>query len=252
MKPDSDTDRVVIASRGSASDSVLPLTVVRRMASREEGGCVHCIARVSEREQAARELPESKARLEGMAYAIAQAMGRAVEARDPYTHGHEVRVAKFARLLAAEMGLSADEIAGVEISAAVHDVGKLSVPAEILNKPGVLSGTEVQMIRRHPTVGYEILKDIAFPWSVAESVLQHHERMDGSGYPQGLAGHEICRTARIIAVADAVEAMASHRPYRPALGVDAAVAELLARPSEYDPEVVEACLELHKSGSIAW
>jgi HD-GYP domain-containing protein (c-di-GMP phosphodiesterase class II) len=138
------------------------------------------------------------------------------------------------------------------MSALVHDIGKLSVPAEILNKPGVLSANEFALIRQHPTAGFEILKDIAFPWPVAESVLQHHERMDGSGYPQGLLGDDICRTARILAVADAVEAMSSHRPYRPGLGIDAAIAEITDHPAKYDPDVVAACLRLHESGLIAW
>jgi HD-GYP domain-containing protein (c-di-GMP phosphodiesterase class II) len=150
------------------------------------------------------------------------------------------------------MGLSVDEIAAAEMAAVIHDVGKISVPAEILNKPGSLSANEFALIRQHPTTGYEILKDIAYPWPVAEAVWQHHERLDGSGYPRGLSGVEICGTARVVAVADVVEAMASHRPYRPAQGVDTAVAEIVAHRDLYDADVMAACIRLHESGRIAW
>ena len=207
---------------------------------------------ITERKRVEQELVEGNARLEEMVYAVAEAMGRIVEVRDPYTQGHEVRVAKLAKLLAEDMGLSPDETAGVEMAAVVHDIGKLSVPAEILNKPGTLLEIEFALIRQHPTAGYEILKDIAFPWQVAESVLQHHERLDGSGYPQGLHGDEISRSARILAVADVIEAMASNRPYRPALGIDQAVAEIASHQEKYDPDVVASCLRLFESGQIAW
>jgi PAS domain S-box-containing protein/putative nucleotidyltransferase with HDIG domain len=233
--------------------STFPLAVRNRTAMWEGQQVVLSVGTdITERIRVEHELLQGTARLEEMVYDVAEAMGRIVEVRDPYTQGHEVRVAKLAKLLAEEMGLSADEIAGVEMAAVVHDIGKLSVPAEILNKAGVLSSVEFALIQQHPRAGYEILKGIAFPWNVAESVLQHHERMDGSGYPQGLKGDQICPTARILAVADVIEAMASHRPYRPAIGVDAGVAEIASHPKQFDTEVVAACMRLYESGRIDW
>ena len=233
--------------------SVLPLAVNNRVAMWDGQEVILSVGTdITERKRFEEELLEGHVRLEQMVYDVAEAMGRIIEARDPYTQGHEVRVAQLAKLIAVEMGLPADEIDGVEMAAVVHDIGKLSVPVEILNKPGKLSDAEFQIIRQHPITGYEILKDIAFPWSVAQSVLQHHERADGSGYPHGLIGDEICSPARILAVADVIEAMASHRPYRQALGVDAAIAEIGAHREKYDPDVVAACLRLHESGSIVW
>lgn len=207
---------------------------------------------ITELKLAQQSLAKSNADLEQMVRDITHAMGRAVEVRDPYTQGHEVRVAQLAVMLAKEMGLSTDEVAGVEIAAVVHDIGKLGVPAEILSKPGALCEEEFAIVRRHSMAGYEILKGIAFPWPVAESVLQHHERIDGSGYPQGLRAADICADARILAVADVVEAMSSHRPYRPALGIDAAIAEIAGHPQKYDPDVVTACVRLYDSGRIIW
>jgi PAS domain S-box-containing protein/putative nucleotidyltransferase with HDIG domain len=233
--------------------TVLPLAVNNRVAMWEGREVILSVATdITERRRVEAELLEGHARLEQMVYDVAEAMGRIVEARDPYTQGHEVRVAELAKRIAAEMRLSDDEIDGVEMAAVVHDIGKLSVPVEILNRPGKLSEVEFQIIKQHPTTGYEILKGIAFPWNVAQSVLQHHERADGSGYPLGLAGEEICRSARILAVADVIEAMASRRPYRQALGVDAAVEEIDAHREKYDPDVVDACMRLYESGSIVW
>lgn len=233
--------------------STLPLCVNSRLALWEGRAVLLSVATdITERKRVEQDLLETNSRLEGMTRSVAEAMGRIVEVRDPYTQGHEVRVAEFAKRLAEEMGLSAHEVAGAEMSALVHDIGKLGVPVEILSKPGALSQVELQIIRQHPTAGYEILKDIAYPWPVAESVLQHHERMDGSGYPRGLHGDEICLAARIIALADAIEAMASDRPYRPALGVDAAVADIVAHREKWDPDVVAACLRLHESGQRLW
>jgi putative nucleotidyltransferase with HDIG domain len=168
-----------------------------------------------------------------------------VETKDAYTAGHQRRVANLARAIAAEMGLSPEQIDGIRMAAVIHDLGKISVPAEILSKPIGLNDLEYGLIKIHPQVGYDILKEIEFPWPVAQIVLQHHERMDGSGYPQGLLGEEIILEARILAVADVVEAMASHRPYRPPHGVDKALEEISRnRGILYDPEVVDACLKL--------
>jgi PAS domain S-box-containing protein len=202
--------------------------------------------------QAERDAVEGNSRLAAMSTDVIAAMGRVVETRDPYTQGHEQRVAVLGKLLAEEMGLTDDDVAGVEVAGLLHDTGKAGVPVEILTKPGRLSTIEFRLIMEHPLYGYEILKDIAFPWPIADSALQHHERMDGSGYPEGLKGEDICLTARILAVADVVEAMSSDRPYRAALGVDAAVAEIASHPHLYDSDVVSALLRLHESGRIVW
>lgn len=202
------------------------------------------------RARAEQELRGANRRLEGIMKCITRTMGCIVEMRDPYTQGHEVVVAALSRLLAEEMGLSADDVEAVEIAALVHDIGKLNVPVEILTKPGTLSDVEVGFIREHPRAGYEILRHIDFGWPVAEMVLQHHERLDGSGYPRGLRNGEIMLGARIVAVADVVEAMASHRPYRPALGIDAAIDEIIGHPEQYDQAVVAALLSLYRRGKL--
>jgi len=196
------------------------------------------------------ELRRSNASLERMVYDVAEAMGRVIEIRDQYTQGHQQRVARLSKSIAMEMKKPASDVVAVEMAAVVHDIGKLSVPSEILTRPGVLSPIEFAFIHEHPTHGYDILKDIPFPWPVADIVLQHHERMDGSGYPAGLRGADILPLARLLAVADVVEAMATHRPYRAALGIDAAMAELSTEQAKYDPDVVAACLRLYERGEI--
>ena len=174
-----------------------------------------------------------------------EAMALTVETRDPYTAGHQRRVSNLARSIAAEMGVSEDQIQGIRLAGVIHDVGKISVPGEILSKPGKISTNEFGIIKEHPQVGYNILKTVDFPWPIAQIVLQHHERMDGSGYPDGISGDNILIEARILAVADVVEAMASHRPYRPALGIDIALREISKnRGSFYDLNAVDACLRL--------
>ncbi|MFH1350803.1 MAG: HD domain-containing phosphohydrolase [Pseudomonadota bacterium] len=173
------------------------------------------------------------------------AMAMTVESRDPYTAGHQRRVADLAVAIVGEMGINSDRVEGIRMAGVIHDLGKISVPSEILSKPGKINEYEFGLIKNHPQVGYDILKEIDFPWPIAEIVYQHHERMNGSGYPRGRAGDEILKEARIIGVADVVEAMASHRPYRPALGIDAALEEISKKNGEiYDPEVVDACLRL--------
>jgi putative two-component system response regulator len=172
-------------------------------------------------------------------------LSQALEMRDPYTAGHQRRVATLSLALGKAMGLSEGVLEGVEMAAMVHDVGKIAVPADILSKPTRLSKAEFDIIKEHSTVGYEILKDVQFPWPLAEVVWQHHERLDGSGYPQGLQGDAIRLEARIIGVADVVEAMASHRPYRAALGIEVALEEITnKRGLFFDPMVVDACLRL--------
>ena len=154
------------------------------------------------------------------------AIASALEMRDPYTAGHQRNVATLATAIAAELELPQEEIDGLHLACVVHDLGKLFIPAEILSKPGRLNDLEFGLIRQHPQTGYEILKGIDFPWPIAQYVLQHHERLDGGGYPSGLKGEEILLGARILTVADVVEAMTSHRPYRPGLGIDAALEEI--------------------------
>ena len=182
-----------------------------------------------------------------------RALSRLTERRDPYTAGHQERVAELACAVAREMGLSEDRIEGLRVAGLLHDIGKTSVPAEILTKPTVLTELEFGVIKEHVRVAYDILSEIDFPWPVAEIVLQHHERLDGSGYPQKLKDDEILLEARILAVADVVEAMSSHRPYRPAYSLAEALEELKrGKGTLYDPEVVEACLRLFSEGGFSF
>jgi putative nucleotidyltransferase with HDIG domain len=178
-------------------------------------------------------------------------MASAVETRDPYTAGHQIRSANLARTIATEMGLPHEKIEGIRVAGSIHDIGKLSIPAEILSKPTKLSEIEFSLIKEHARKGYEILKNVESPWPLAEIVYQHHERMDGSGYPRNLKGEEILIEARILTVADVVEAMASHRPYRPGLGIDAALNEIEKnRGIFYDKAVADACLRLFREKGI--
>ena len=172
-----------------------------------------------------------------------------VEARDPYTAGHQIRVADLAVAIANEMGLSTDQIEGIRLTGIVHDLGKIKVPAEILSKPGKISELEYEIIKTHSQVGFDLLKEIEFPWPIAQIVHQHHEKIDGSGYPQGLKGDEILLEARILTVSDIVEAMSSHRPYRPALGIEKALTQIKKdKGTLLDPDVVNACLKIFKDG----
>jgi PAS domain S-box-containing protein len=169
------------------------------------------------------------------------------EMRDPYTAGHERRVAIIASAIGAELGFDEIRQEGLRVAGYLHDIGKVGVPSEILSKPGKISPIEFQLIQGHAQASYDVLHTMEWPWPVAEVALQHHERMDGSGYPQGLKGDEIMLEARIMAVADVVEAMSSHRPYRAALGLDKALAEIeLGRGEKYDSQVVNACLKLFR------
>jgi len=196
---------------------------------------------VSGRRQLEKTLTELREALGG----TIEAMALTVETRDPYTAGHQRRVSNLARAIATEMGVSEDQIQGIRLAGVIHDIGKISVPGEILSKPGKISKNEFGIIKEHPQVGHNILNTVDFPWPIAQIVLQHHERMDGSGYPDGISGENIILEARILAVADVVEAMASHRPYRASLGIDIALREILKnRGFFYDPNVVDACLRL--------
>ncbi len=200
---------------------------------------------ISERKRAQDETQHSLEKLREALNGIIQAIALTVEAKDPYTAGHQQRVSDLSRAIAEELGLSSERIDGLRLAGLIHDLGKLTVPSEILSKPGEISEIEFSLIKKHPQVGYDILKEIEFPWPVAQIILQHHERMDGSGYPSGLSGEEILLEARIMAVADVVEAIASHRPYRPALGIDKALEEIFKnRGILYDPAVVDCCLKI--------
>jgi len=204
---------------------------------------------ITERTLADEALEKSFANLRRAMGATIQAMSLAVETRDPYTAGHQRRVADLARTIASKMGLTKDQIDAIRMASTIHDLGKIAVPAEILSKPMKLSASEFGLIKTHAQVGHDILKDIEFPWPIARMVLEHHERIDGSGYPHGLKGEEILLESRLIAVADVVEAIASHRPYRPAYSLEVALGEIREhRGLLYDGKVVDACLQVFKDG----
>jgi PAS domain S-box-containing protein len=203
------------------------------------------IRNITERKRAEERLNESLGKLRKMMGAVVQAIILTVESRDPTTAGHQRRVSDLARAIAAEMGLSLEKIDAIRIAASMHDLGKISIPAEILNKPGRLSENEFRLIQTHPQVAYDILKTIEFPGPIAQIVLQHHERMNGSGYPQNLKGKDTLLEARILSVADVVEAMVSHRPYRSAYRLEEALDEISKkRDILYDPDAVDFCLRL--------
>ncbi|MES9946038.1 MAG: HD domain-containing phosphohydrolase [Candidatus Thiodiazotropha sp.] len=192
-------------------------------------------------------LRESEQQLKLTLLKSVSAVAAMVELRDPYTAGHQQRVAKIAAAIAQELGLPREQIEGINLAAVVHDVGKISVPSEILSKPGQLNGPEFSLIKQHPDMGYDVLKEIDFPWPIAQAVHQHHERLDGSGYPLGLRDGEILLEARILAVADTIEAMASHRPYRAGLGIESALKEIEKNyHAGFDPDVVDAALRLFR------
>ena len=198
-------------------------------------------------EQRTSEVQETLGKLQKSMEGVVKAMAMTVETRDPYTAGHQHRVTDLSCAIAQEMGLSEEQIYGLRMAGDIHDLGKISIPAEILAKPTHLTDIEFSLIKTHPQAGFDILKDIEFPWPVARIVIQHHEKMDGSGYPNGLSGEDILIEARILTVADVVEAMASHRPYRPGLGIDAALEEISRNKGVlYDPDVADACLRLFK------
>ncbi len=195
--------------------------------------------------QLTEELQAQAAQLRSVIEGVVHTVSAAAETRDLYTSGHQRRVSRLAVSIAETLELDVQVIDGVRIAGLLHDIGKLGIPLEILVKPGALSSTEMGIMKSHPGTAFRILQSIAFPWPIAEIVHQHHERLDGSGYPRGLMDDEILLEARIIGVADVVEAMASHRPYRPALGLDCALAEIKAhRNSKFDSRVVDACVEL--------
>lgn len=202
---------------------------------------------ITYRLQADRTIRDYVGRLENAMLATTSAVSQIVELRDPYTAGHEHRVGEIAAAIAAELGLDDNVQRGLRVAGALHDVGKVSVPTEILTKPGRLTRVEFELVKQHAEQGFRILKQVDFPWPVAQVAYQHHERLDGSGYPRGLKGDEILLEARIAAVADVVESMSSHRPYRPSRGIEEALDEIMqGRGTRYDPAVVDACLRLFR------
>ncbi len=206
---------------------------------------------ISKHKEAEQVLREDAIHTQQLLTQTVEAIALTVEKRDPYTAGHQTRVAELAILIGQEMGLDENRLTGLHLGAIIHDIGKIYIPAEILNRPGRLTDSEFGIVKSHPEVGYEIMKGVQFPWAVNEIIYQHHERIDGSGYPQGLKGDEITIEARIVAVADVIEAISSHRPYRPALGIDKAITEILrGRGTSYDPVVVDSFMALYEAGKI--
>jgi len=211
----------------------------------EPAGFQGIVRDITERKRAEEELQHTMEKLREALGGIIQTVASTVETKDPYTAGHQRRVGNLACAIATEMGLSEEQIEGIHMAGGIHDLGKVGVPTEILGRPGPLSDLQFGLIKMHSQIGYDVLKTIEFPWPVAQIVLQHHERLDGSGYPQGLSGEEIILEARILAVADVVEAMASRRPYRPPRGLDEGLEEISQnRGVLYDSEAVDACLKL--------
>jgi PAS domain S-box-containing protein/putative nucleotidyltransferase with HDIG domain len=208
---------------------------------------------VTERKQAEEQVQQSCQKLEKTLEGTIQAIRAMVDARDRYTAGHQQRVTELACAIAEAMGLSSEQVKAVHVAGLLHDVGKILLPTEILTKPGWLNEIEFAMIRTHSKAGHDILESIEFPWPIAKMVLQHHERVNGTGYPDGVRGEEILMEARILAVADVVEAMSSHRPYRAALGLDEALGEIARNKGVlYDPLVADACVRVFVEGGFSF
>ncbi|HOD13152.1 MAG TPA: response regulator [Spirochaetota bacterium] len=213
----------------------------------ERSGSVIILRDDTERVNSEMKLKESFVQIKKAVGGIIQAMAQTLETRDPYTAGHQRRVANIAKTIAEEMQLPEKHIEGIFMAGIIHDLGKICIPTEILSKPGRLSAIEFDLIKTHPQIGYDILKTIEFPWPLAEMVLQHHEWCNGSGYPRGLTNNDILIGARIICVADVVEAMASDRPYRPALGIEDALEEITNKKGKhFDSDVVEICIKIFR------
>ena len=216
---------------------------------RDENGnttAIECIFHnISERKKAELGLHASVEKLRKALAGTIQAMALTVETRDAYTAGHQRRVTNLARSIAQEMGMNENDVDGLRMAGVIHDLGKISVPAEILSKPGKLTNLEFDLIKIHPQTGFDILKNIDFQWPIAQIVLQHHERLDGSGYPHGLHSEDILQEAKILAVSDVVEAMSSHRPYRATLGIDMALEEITTNKNIlYDADIVDTAVDL--------
>ena len=214
---------------------------------RGEAGALLRVLDITARKDVEEQQALSTAKIETAMMGTVRAIAQMVELRDPYTAGHERRVADLAVAIATEMGMDTEALRGLRVIGQLHDIGKIAVPAEILARPGRLNPSEMEIVRGHAQAGHDILHDIDFPWPVADAILQHHERIDGSGYPQGLKDSAILDEARILAVADTVEAMSSHRPYRSGLGIVRALEEIEAGAGRiYCPEAAAACLRLFR------
>ena len=238
--------------RGASTDATLRLAALDEDAFHARHIDVvnsKLVEKIAELEAANARLRGSEVRLRDMLDAVVQTISKMVEVRDPYTTGHERRVGDLATAIGQSLGFDGERLDGLRIGGYLHDVGKVAMPSEILSKPGRLSDVERALIRAHAQIGYDILSGIDFPWRIADMAWQHHERLDGSGYPRGLRGTEILLEARILAVADTVEAMTSHRPYRPAVGLALALEEIeRGRGILYDAPAVDVCLRLLRDG----
>src|SRR4030043_2167678 len=208
---------------------------------------------VTERKITEKKLKESYQKLQKTLSDVIDTLASIVESKDPYTSGHQNRAAMLATAISEELGLDQDKIESIKIAALIHDIGKINIPVSILTRPGRLSEIEYDMIKTHSQLGHDMISRVEFPWPIADIILQHHERINGSGYPKGLKGKHIIPEAKILAVADVVEAMASHRPYRPSLGINKALEEINGgRGKLYDPEVVDACTRLIKNKKFSF
>jgi putative nucleotidyltransferase with HDIG domain len=233
-------------STHDTEESSVPVEVRSRIvAVDKQDSILSVVSDISERKRNEEELRRSSEKLQRAMNSTIDSMASIAEARDPYTAGHQQRVARLAVAIARELNLSEEQIEGIRVAGALHDIGKISVPAEILSKPGRLRKSEFELVKDHAEIGYGLLKMIEFSRPVAQIVLQHHERMDGSGYPGGLTGEQILIEARIMGVADVIESMSSHRPYRPAFSIEKALLEIIMKKDIlYDASVVEACVRL--------
>ncbi|MCX5810068.1 MAG: PAS domain S-box protein [Proteobacteria bacterium] len=238
------------SQRYSKNGSIFWVSTNARTVRDEHGKVMYyegTVEDITSRKQADEELEQTTEKLRKSLAGTIQVVSMTVETRDPYTAGHQRKVSNLARIIAQEMGLSMDTVDTIRMAGIIHDIGKISVPVEILSKPGKITDIEMSLIKVHSQSGYDILKDVGLPYPIAEIVLQHHERLDGSGYPQGLKDNEILLEAKIISVADVVEAIASHRPYRLGFGIDVALDEIEKNAGVlYDREAVEACLKLFR------
>ena len=234
----------------TAGDKRIPVDFTStplKMGNGKSRGAVLVVRDITQQVEYDRRIQESMDTLTRAMYGTIEAITKIVETRDPYTAGHQKKVADIAKEIAKDLGLSRDIIESVNLAGQIHDLGKIAIPSEILNKPGKINDIEFALIKTHSAMGYEIMKNIDFPWPIADIVLQHHEKLDGTGYPNGLKGEEILIQARIISVADVLEAMASHRPYRAALGLDAAFDELQKKSGiHFEPDVVDSCIRIFK------